>query len=605
MTPHPRARPIALATAAILALSLAPALLAVPPGFVVETVNAGLATPVAVEFAPDGRIFYNELSAGRVRVIQNGTVLPTPFATIAVSTAGEKGLIGLALHPDFTNNGFVYICFSTPAGGHEIGRYTAVGNVGTAYTPIVANLPGSGIHNGGNIAFGPDGKLYHSMGDNANSANSQNAGVYPGKIHRFNDDGTVPADNPYATGMLSRYCMGLRNSFDLAWNHSLAILYASENGPGSDDEVNRIVAGGNFGWPTLMCAGNPSFLAALTCWTPTVAPTGIDAYEASQFGAEYLNDLFVADFNGGTIWRVDLTADGMAFQVRSVFHDESGPVYDVVVGPEGFLYYTTDNSLRRIRKLVPVAPPLDLSCALQGDDVLLEWTNQGAGAGSAYQNLQVRMDGAVIATVPGDAEQYLHAAPPGGAHIYEVRGVESGNQSAWVPCAATVPIDPVAGLDCALAGVAVELTWSNPEEYDSLILYRQGAVYQALGGQTESYLDPIPPAGPVTYELVGTIGSDFSPGVACQVTVAIEFVRGDCNVTGATDIADAVRVLNTLFGPQGPFDCPIACDMNGDDLIDIADPVSILAYLFSGGPGSPACVQDFSALGCGGYPFCP
>ena len=543
--------------------------------------------------------------SGRVRIIQNGSIVPTPFSTIAVSTAGEKGLIGLALHPDFATNGYVYICFSTPAGGHEIGRYTAVGNIGTAYTPIVAGLPGSGIHNGGNIAFGPDGKLYHSMGDNANSGNSQSAGVYPGKIHRFNDDGTVPADNPYTTGMLSRYCMGLRNSFDLAWNHSLGILYASENGPGSDDEVNRIVAGGNFGWPTLMCSGNPSFLPALTCWSPTVAPTGIDAYEGTQFGPEYLNDLFVADFNGGTIWRVDLTADGMAFQQRTVFHDESASVYDVVVGPEGFLYYTTGSQLRRIRKLVPVSPPIDLACAVQVEDVQLGWDNQGSGAGGAYESVQVRMDGALIATLPGDAEAYLHAAPAGGTHTYEVRGLQSGNQSAWVPCGATVPVDPVAGLACELAGVSVELTWTNPEDYDSLLLYRNGSVLIALGGSATSHLDPSPPAGPVTYELVGNIGSGFAPAASCLVNVVNHFVRGDCNSSSAIDIADAVRALDTLFGFQGPTDCPIACDMNSDGAFDIADPVSILAYLFSGGPGSPACVEAYSALGCNDYPYCP
>lgn len=609
MTPRTRIRSISLAVA-LLALAAfsgagAPALFAVPPGFVVETVNSGLATPVSIAFAPDGRIFYNELSGGRVRIIENGTLLPTPFSTIAVSTAGEKGLIGLALHPDFATNGWVYICYSTPAGGHEIGRYTAVGNIGTAYTPIVAGLPGSGIHNGGNIAFGPDGKLYHSMGDNANSANSQNAGVYPGKIHRFNDDGTIPADNPYTTGMLSRYCMGLRNSFDLEWNHSLGILYASENGPGSDDEANRIVAGGNFGWPTLMCTGNPSFLAALTCWTPTVAPTGIDAYEGSQFGAEYLNDIFVADFNGGTIWRVDLTIDGLSFVTRSVFHDESGPVYDVVAGPEGYLYYTTGSQLRRIRRLVPVDAPTDLSCAVQGQDVVLGWTNHGSGAGAAYESIQVRRDGALIATLAGGAVAYTDLAAPGGTHNYEVRGLQSGNQSAWVSCGTTVPVDAVVGLQCALAGSGVELTWSNPEDYDSFLLYRQGSVLLTLGGAATSHFDPAPPLGPVTYDLIGAIGPLLSPAATCNETVAVDIVRGDCSRDGVTDIADAIRALDTIFGIQGPPACPMACDMNDDDAFDIADPVSILAYLFSGGPGSPACVADFSPLGCGGYPHCP
>jgi Glucose / Sorbosone dehydrogenase len=388
----------------------------------------------------------------------------------------------------------------------------------------------------------------------------------------------VPADNPYTTGMLSRYCMGLRNSFDLTWNQSLGILYASENGPGSDDEANRIVAGGNFGWPSLMCSGSGSFLPALTCWTPTVAPTGIAAYEAAQFGPEYTNNLFVADFNGGTIWRIDMTPDGVSFQQRTAFHDESGPVYDVIAGPDGFLYYTTGNQLRRIRRLQPVDPPLGLACAVQGQDVLLGWTN---------------------------AVGYLHLSPPGGTNNYEVRGLENGNQSAWLSCAVTVPVDPVAGLACEVTGVSVQLTWSNPESYDSLLLYRDASLLGLLGGAATSYFDASPPAGLVTYELAGFIGTDSAPAMSCAANVVFHFVRGDCSVGGVIDIADAVRALDTLFGIQGPTGCPIACDMNADGLFDIADPVSILAYLFSGGPGSPACVEDVSSLGCGSYPHCP
>lgn len=578
---------------------------AAPPGFVVEVVNGGLALPVTIAFAPDGRIFYNELFSGRIRVIENGSVVPTPFAQVSVSSSGERGLMGLALHPDFATNGFVYICFSTPAGGHEIGRFTAVGNTGTAYTPIVTNLPASGIHNGGNIAFGPDGKLYHSMGDNASSGNSQSATVYPGKIHRFNDDGTIPADNPYSSGMLSRYCMGLRNSFDLCWNHTLGLLYASENGPGTSDEANRISAGGNYGWPTLQCTGNATMTAALTCWTPTIAPTGITAYEATQFGAEYLHDLFMCDFNGGTIWRLDLSPDGLNFVQRSVFHDDTTSVYDVAVGLDGALYYTTESQLKRIRRLMPVTPPSGMSCTVQGEDVLVTWTNQGSGTNGDYADLQVRVDGLLVATIAGDQQQYVHVSPAGGPHTYDVRGRENGNQSDWVSCAATVPVNPVAGLVCELVGSNVQLSWTNGESYDALLLQRGGSLLIVLVQQESAYLDLAPPVGPTSYEVIGSLGNEFSPAASCSVQVLARFIRGDCNGDGGIDVSDAIRLLNTLFAMQPAPLCLASCDMNDDDALDIADAIAMLAYLFSAGPGSDACLGDDSPLGCLQYMVCP
>ncbi|MFN0057809.1 MAG: PQQ-dependent sugar dehydrogenase [Planctomycetota bacterium] len=608
--PAHRTKSTLLALAVIATFASAP-LEALPPGYVAETVASGLSNAVTMAFAPDGRIFYNERTTGRVRVIEGGTLLTPPFSQVSVSTSGELGLLGLAIHPDFTTNGFVYICYSKSSGGHEIGRYTAVGSVGTNYTVIVPSLPAGGIHNGGNIAFGPDGKLYHTMGDNGSSGNSQNASTYPGKIHRFNDDGSIPADNPYTTGLLSRYCMGLRNSFDLCWNETLNLLYASENGTLSNDEANRIGAGLNYGWPTFTCTGAGGFEPALTCWTPTIAPTGITAYTGSNFDPIYLNDLFMADYLNGQIWRLNLSDDGLTYIAREVFHDDSS-VYDVLTGPDGLLYYVTSSAIKRIRRLVPVMAPDQLDCTLVGDELTLTWVNHGSGAGESYQNVRILRDGLLFATLPGTTTSYLIADAPGGTHTFEVRGVEGGQESASVSCTVTAALDSIASLTCVENGAVVDLTWTNGDPYESILVERNGVFIIALAPSAQSFTDPAPPFGSVTYELQGVVGAEFAPPAICTVFLGTAFVRGDCNADGNLDIGDSVFLLSALFSAGATPSCSDACDDNDDGAVDLGDPIHRLQALFAGGAPPPAphpsCGLDPSELDpldCGTFTACP
>ena len=155
--------------------------------------------------AADGRIFVAQ-QGGAIRVIKNGALLPTPFATVTVDSSGERGLIGIALHPDFAANGYVYIYSTRTDGGahNRISRFTAAGDVAAAGSEValvdLPNLSGATNHNGGGMHFGSDGKLYVGVGENANSALAQDLAHPFGKLLRFNDDGTIPTDNPfYAT----------------------------------------------------------------------------------------------------------------------------------------------------------------------------------------------------------------------------------------------------------------------------------------------------------------------------------------------------------------------------------------------------------------------
>ena len=187
-----------------------------PSGFTRnESWVTGLTSATAFTQAPDGRLFIAQ-QGGALRVVKNGALLATPFATVAVDSAGERGLIGVALHPSFASNGWVYIYSTRAAGGvshNRISRFTAAGDVAAAGSEValvdLPNLSGATNHNGGGMHFGADGKLYVGVGDNANGAQAQNLALPFGKLLRFNDDGTIPGDNPFAASQSGARPRGL------------------------------------------------------------------------------------------------------------------------------------------------------------------------------------------------------------------------------------------------------------------------------------------------------------------------------------------------------------------------------------------------------------
>src|SRR6185295_17418355 len=178
-----------------------------PAGFT-ETAITGLSGPTAIEIAPDGRIFVCQQS-GSLRVIKNGVLLPTPFVTLNVDPNGERGLLGIAFDPNFANNNFLYLYYTVPSTPrhNRVSRFTANGDVVVPNSETVIleldNLTAATNHNGGAIHFGPDGKLYVAVGENATPSNAQTLSNMLGKMLRINTNGTIPNDNPFfnkATG---------------------------------------------------------------------------------------------------------------------------------------------------------------------------------------------------------------------------------------------------------------------------------------------------------------------------------------------------------------------------------------------------------------------
>jgi glucose/arabinose dehydrogenase len=311
----------------------------------VTAILTGLSFPLSLKLAPDGRIFFNEKDTGSIRVVQqNGTLLSPPFATISpIFTDGESGLLGIALDPSFASNGYVYVYYTyrdDQSFTHgRIVRYTALGNIGTSPTNIfdvasaAANTPP--YHNGGYIKFGPDGKLYAQVGEFHQGSPSQDPSSTTGKMLRMNSDGSAPSDNPFP-GSLA-YALGIRNAFGFDFDRSNGRLIATEAGPSTDDEINIIVRGGNYGWPT--CLGmchNPSFIDPIVAFNPVVTPTGIATVAPNVY--------YFGEWNTGNLTRLELTANGSVVSLGQIYTQNEG-IIAVEMGPNGKLYFTSPNGI--------------------------------------------------------------------------------------------------------------------------------------------------------------------------------------------------------------------------------------------------------------------
>ncbi|MFQ6105047.1 MAG: PQQ-dependent sugar dehydrogenase [Candidatus Glassbacteria bacterium] len=322
------------------------------PRYRVETFLSPVEFPVTMAFAPDGRLFYTEKNTGNVRIVEDGVLLPDPFVTVSVNSTGERGLLGIEFDPDYDINGYVYLFYTNPSPlDNRVVRYTDVGGFGTDPLVLLAvtdDSPFSSNHNGGNVHFGPDGKLYVTIGDNgSNPNNSQELDDPRGKILRINPDGSIPMDNPFyddgkpGSGNDDRiFALGLRNSFDFDFHPITGELFATENGPTVDDEVNIILSGLNYGWPIVTGFGdNPLYEDPILVYTPTIAPTGLTFYTGDVLQG-WENDLLFVDWNTGTLRRVVLSNVDHRSVEEEIEVVQLSFLNDVAIGPDGWIYMT-------------------------------------------------------------------------------------------------------------------------------------------------------------------------------------------------------------------------------------------------------------------------
>ena len=332
-------------------------LAALPAGFREDLVASGLSYPTAMAIAPDGRIFVAQKGGG-VRVIKDGAPLPKLFAFVDAETSYEYGLCGIALDPDFTSNGYVYVNYiakGTPA-RNLIERFTASGDVAvkesrtTIFELDNVNPPGptGNYHIGGAMQFGTDGKLYISAGENTTAANAQSLGNLHGKILRIGKDGSIPDDNPFfatATGNnRAIWTYGLRNPFTFAVQPGTGKILINDVGQNSYEEINVGRPGANYGWP--LSEGpttDPRFDSPLYAYSHLSTEKGAACIAGSTFydpavialPASYVGRYFFADFNNAWMATLDPatgTSTMFATQLSSM------PL-DIDVGPDGNLYY--------------------------------------------------------------------------------------------------------------------------------------------------------------------------------------------------------------------------------------------------------------------------
>lgn len=321
-----RLRPFAV----LLSTGAAAAVLAAPSAAApkVKTMATGMKVPWGVTSLPGGDALVSERDSGRiVRISRSGRSKRTVARVPGVSGGGgEGGLLGIAVSPTYSKDGLVYAYYTTSS-DNRIARF----KLGSSPRPIVTGLRRAAIHNGGRIAFGPDGKLYAGVGDAGETGLAQQAGSRNGKILRMNPDGSAPSDNPTKGSLV--YSLGHRNPQGLAWDRS-GRLWAAEFGQDRFDELNLIRAGGNYGWPAREGASSGGgFVSPKVTWrTSESSPSGL----AIVGRTAYLGAL-----QGGAVLRAAL--NGTSASKRSSLLKGRGRIRTVQRGPGNTLWVTTSN----------------------------------------------------------------------------------------------------------------------------------------------------------------------------------------------------------------------------------------------------------------------
>jgi glucose/arabinose dehydrogenase len=313
-----------------------------------EVVASGLEVPWGLAFLPDRSMLVSERPGRLVRITADGR--KHELAHVRVARRHEGGLLGIALHPDFVRNRWLYIYYTADTRKGPRNRVERW-HVATDYsgaTPervIVDDIPSAPFHDGGRIAFGPDGKLYVGTGDATHPKLAQNPRSLAGKILRIEADGSIPRDNPIANSPI--FVLGVRNVEALAWRDD-GTLAVADHGPTGElgrtghDEITLVHAGANLGWPNAYgCDARPGMLAPALTWSEAAPPGGAAFYDGGSI-AEWRGDLVVATLKSQHLHHIRFDREG-----NVVEHDTSvtdrGRLRTAVIGPDHELYITTSN----------------------------------------------------------------------------------------------------------------------------------------------------------------------------------------------------------------------------------------------------------------------
>ncbi|HEX8821123.1 MAG TPA: PQQ-dependent sugar dehydrogenase [Archangium sp.] len=318
----------------------------------VDVVAEGLNTPWGIAWLPGGDALVTE-RPGRIRLLRQGALQPTPVAAVKIADSSEGGLLGIAAHPDFASNRLFYLYVTNEVNGsvqNRVERWTLSEDhqSATFERVILGNIPASKYHDGGRIRFGPDGMLYVGTGDARDPDNSQNLDTPAGKLLRLTPDGEVPADNPFPGK--AAFLLGVRNAQGFDWKDR-DTLYFTDHGPSGDtlrsghDEVNVVRKGDNLGWPTLYsCEASEGLVTPSLTWDDAVPPGGAAVYTGEAI-PEWKGSLLVGALGARHLHRVVFSQENPRQVTRHEVYLRNtwGRLRETLMGPDGHLYVTTSN----------------------------------------------------------------------------------------------------------------------------------------------------------------------------------------------------------------------------------------------------------------------
>ncbi len=468
----------------LLALASAPSVFGatVPSGFAETRLAQGLGRPTTMAFAPDGRVFVAD-QGGSLWVVKNGTRLTTPFLKVTVDATLERGLLGVAFDPDFATNRWVYVYYTatTPTIHNRVSRFTASGDVAVAGSELILfelpPLSSAPNHNGGALHFGPDGKLYVAVGDNARARNGQDLTTILGKVLRLNRDGSIPTDNPFystTTGQSRAiFALGFRNPFTFAFQPGPGRMFINDVGGQAWEEINDGVAGGNYGWPdtegptTDVRFRSPVFSYGHGSTSTTGCAIAGGAFynpPTTQFPSAYVGDYFFADYCNGWIRKLDPAA---GYSVVD-FATGGKAIVDVDVAPDGALHYLTrfgTGELFRIAYTGSLAPTITTHPASRTVTVGQPVTFSVTATGAAPLSYQWQRNGIDIIGATQPSYTLANAQPSANGARFRVRVTN--------------------GAGAATSNDATLTVTSNLPPIATITLPQAGTLYS--GGQTITY----------------------------------------------------------------------------------------------------------------------
>ncbi|OOZ35394.1 PQQ-dependent sugar dehydrogenase [Solemya velesiana gill symbiont] len=341
-------------------------------GFKAVTLVKGLEHPWGMAFLPDGRVLVTE-RPGRLRLIENNRLLPEPVKGLPeIAAHGQGGLLDVALHPDYADNGWIYLAYvarGIGGTGTEVGRGRLQGNRLVDWQLLFQLQPksGTGRHFGSRLVFDGAGYLYITIGDRGERKRAQKLGDHAGSVIRLYDDGRVPGDNPFVDTAGARpeiYSYGHRNPQGAVLHPDRGALWIHEHGPQGGDEINVIAPATNYGWPVISYGAEygigipvgegthkPGMAQPIYYWVPSIAPSGMMFYNGDKF-PQWRGNLFVGSLKFQLLVRLETDGEKVLKEER-LLKGQLGRIRDVRNSPDGYIYLLTDASDGQLVRLEP------------------------------------------------------------------------------------------------------------------------------------------------------------------------------------------------------------------------------------------------------------